>query len=416
MAAEEGSSAPAAAAVTASTVHEQQGTHADDEAGKRTLPKQEGDGEGAGSAEKTEKGRPNKRQRTGPGASTLEAPKARGEMSKEELEAALKRQVEYYLSDQNLSTDAFFHGKIQEAEKEGKGVALNISFVLSSPRIQALKATATEVLEALKGSTEVTVSTDEAGNAWIVRKGPLPILHRKEKKAEKRRDDNTLGRDPHAVGCLARLSNLPAEAPKWQSIKDAIREHLPEKVQIRYVSRVDNKRQCAVWLGSFKGDRELLKEPLKLQVEGSEALLSLMSPSSVRACCNSDLPPRVRMSREKELQQFRRQLAGLPLLVAGTPFNSVDHLHKCMNDLLDKTEAGKTLKPDSVAEKAVLALLEYHPNAYVKKGGADKTPCGVKVDFHEKTNKAGEKVKCFFVLRKNNKTQEEDSEVCRDGA
>lgn len=103
------------------------------------------------------------------------------------------------------------------------------------------------------------------------------------------------------------------------------------------------------------------------------------------------------MSREKELQQFRRQLAGLPLSLAETPFNSVDHLHKCMNDLLEKTEPGKPLKPGSVAEKAVLALLEFHPNAFVKKGANDKTPCGVKVDVHEKATKSGEKSKCFFV-------------------
>lgn len=61
------------------------------------------------------------------------------------------------------------------------------------------------------------------------------------------------------------------------------------QVQIRYVSRVDNKQQCTVWLGSFKADREFFKEPVKVQVEGSEACLSLMSPGEVRACCNSDV-------------------------------------------------------------------------------------------------------------------------------
>lgn len=123
------------------------------------------------------------------------------------------------------------------------------------------------------------------------------------------------------------------------------------------------------------------------------------------------LPPRVRSSREKELQQFRRQLAGLPLTLGGAPFNSVDHLNKCMHDLLDKTEAGKTLKKDSVAEKAVLALLEYHPNAFVKKGGSDKQPVGIRVDLHSKTNKDGSPSKCFFVLRQHKQTQQEDAEV-----
>ncbi|KAL8437227.1 hypothetical protein Efla_006588 [Eimeria flavescens] len=357
------------------------------------------------------KGRPNKRQRTGhPASSTIEPPKAREDMSPEELTATLKRQVEYYLSDTNLATDVFFHGKIEEAERQGHGVALNVSFVLSSPRIRAVSATKEEILNALEGSSEITVKTDDKGETWLVRKNPLPALRKREKKGDRKKEDNTVGRDPHAVGCMLRLSNLPAEAPKWQSIKDALRKKLPEKVQIRYVSRVDAKQQCTVWLGSFKGDREFFKEPLTLQIEGSEACLTLMTPGEVRACCNSDLPPRIRMSREKELQQFRRQLAGLPLSLAGTPFNSVDHLHKCMNDLLEKTEAGKALKPESVAERAVLALLEYHPNAFFKKGGAEKTPCGIKVDFYAKGKEAAEKSKCFFVLRRHNQTKEEDAE------
>lgn len=55
------------------------------------------------------------------------------------------------------------------------------------------------------------------------------------------------------------------------------------------MSRVDSQRQCSVWLGIFKGDRQLFKEPLKLQIEGAEAKLALMTPGEVRACCASDV-------------------------------------------------------------------------------------------------------------------------------
>ena len=127
--------------------------------------------------------------------------------------------------------------------------------------------------------------------------------------------------------------------------------------------------------------------------------------------CMLQLPPRVRTCREKELQQFRRQIAGLPLSLGGASFNSVDHLNKCMHDLLDKTEAGKTLKKDSVAEKAVLALLDFHPNAFIKKGGHDRHPIGIKVDLHAKTNKDGSPSKCFFVIRQHKESKEEDAEV-----
>lgn len=66
---------------------------------------------------------PNKKQRC---TALLQrtAKKGRADMTPEELKATLKRQVEYYLSEENLCTDAFFHEKIEEAEKEGKGVGL----------------------------------------------------------------------------------------------------------------------------------------------------------------------------------------------------------------------------------------------------------------------------------------------------
>lgn len=78
--------------------------------------------------------------------------------------------------------------------------ALNMTFVLSSPRIRALKATKEEILVALDGSVEITVKTEAEGNTWLVRKGPLPTLRKREKKGDKRKEDNTVGRDPHAVG------------------------------------------------------------------------------------------------------------------------------------------------------------------------------------------------------------------------
>lgn len=89
--------------------------------------------------ERAERGRPGKRQRTGHASSTIEPPKSREEMTTEELNATLKRQVEYYLSDANLATDAFFHGKIEEAEKQGKGVSLPPSFTVKGCCPQPLK-------------------------------------------------------------------------------------------------------------------------------------------------------------------------------------------------------------------------------------------------------------------------------------
>lgn len=62
------------------------------------------------------------------GAFARYPPKPREQLTAEGLRQALKKQVEYYFSDTNLETDAFFHGKMEEAERNGKGVRLGSGF------------------------------------------------------------------------------------------------------------------------------------------------------------------------------------------------------------------------------------------------------------------------------------------------
>merc|ERR1719235_1870252 len=59
--------------------------------------------------------------------------------------AVVRKQVEYYLSDENLRYDKFFHEKIT-ADAEGW---LEISLVLSCNKMKALKATKEDVVKAL---------------------------------------------------------------------------------------------------------------------------------------------------------------------------------------------------------------------------------------------------------------------------
>merc|ERR1719161_3333241 len=62
--------------------------------------------------------------------------------------AVLRKQVEYYLSDQNLMYDKFFHEKIS-ANPEGW---LDMSLILSCNKMKAMRATKELVLDALKDS------------------------------------------------------------------------------------------------------------------------------------------------------------------------------------------------------------------------------------------------------------------------
>lgn len=150
-----------------------------------------------------------------------------------------------------------------------------MDFVMSSPRIKFLEATRQEILDAVKDTSEFTIKC-EGEVTWFVRKSPLPVLRKRKenKKVDRRRDINGgRGRDPHAIGyvlgfpalfircwcvkeasrlsyisplytvwfcdfwpclisrCLLKIAGVPENDTKWQEIKDALREKLPEKVR-----------------------------------------------------------------------------------------------------------------------------------------------------------------------------------------
>lgn len=63
----------------------------------------------------------------------------------------IKKQVEFYLSDKNLSTDAFFHNKISES-KEGY---IDLGLIMNCNKIKQLTEDTDEIIEAIKDSTEV---------------------------------------------------------------------------------------------------------------------------------------------------------------------------------------------------------------------------------------------------------------------
>ena len=67
---------------------------------------------------------------------------------------ALKKQVEYYLSDDNLKTDKFFHRLISE-NSEGWIEIVNI---LACNRIKKITNSALDIVECLKTSTTVVVN------------------------------------------------------------------------------------------------------------------------------------------------------------------------------------------------------------------------------------------------------------------
>ncbi len=89
----------------------------------------------------------------------------------------IREQIEYYLSDANLSKDKFFREQIK-ADKEGWVL---ITHFLNCNKIKTLKLTATQISNAVKDSTKLELSK----NKLSVRRVGNPAL---PEFLEKKRD------------------------------------------------------------------------------------------------------------------------------------------------------------------------------------------------------------------------------------
>jgi len=100
---------------------------------------------------------------------------------------AIRKQVEWYFSDANLSTDQFFYNKIANAIPDGW---LSVYWLLRCSKIRDLKATAQTIFEALRDShlqTKVTSSdpdADMAQHLFVRRRQPLPPFVGREHKSK----------------------------------------------------------------------------------------------------------------------------------------------------------------------------------------------------------------------------------------
>ena len=117
------------------------------------------------------------------------------EIKENEKKIAIKEQIEYYLSDENLKQDSFFHDKISE----NSNGYLDLDYLLKCNKIKKAGWTKEELIEGIKLSD--IVELDNTNNK-VRRKDnkPLPELvllskkdqNLKKKKKKRKKKENPL--------------------------------------------------------------------------------------------------------------------------------------------------------------------------------------------------------------------------------
>jgi len=304
--------------------------------------------------------------------------------------AAVQKQVEYYLSDENLKGDQFFHEKIS-ANGEGW---MPLSLILSCNKMKAMKATLEDVVKALEGSKlEVKdgVSVRRPGNA------PLPKLEARPQHAKKS------SIHAHDGGVVALVKAVPEDVP-WVQVKEKVKAKLPEKVNIWFCSEVSDKRECVVSCAPFENDLKFFEE-LQLDFEGKIVKAEVATGDVLKAALKL-LPKHTQARREKCAKQ-RQKDRNRPIVVGSTRFINVAALRGRVREILNSRSDGDQLKPDGTDYKLIMALLSYHPK------GADKS-AGLKGIKVAKSEKGDGSNRCFYIIKESGEEEDFSAKKCLD--
>jgi len=299
----------------------------------------------------------------------------------------VRKQVEYYLSDDNLRHDKFFHDKIS-GNKEGW---LEIALILSCNKMKVMRATNEDVLASL-GDSKIEVSEDKLS---IRRPGNLALVALEAKPQHHKKS----AAHAHIGGVIALIKSIPAEQ-SWIQIKEALRAKLPDKVQLWFVSEVNDKCECVIAVAPFEGDIKFFDE-LALEVGAAKLKCAIAHGDELQGALKV-MPKHIRDKREKEVRK-RQKERNRPILVGAHRFVNVTALRGRVKEILNSRSDGEQLKPDGSDYKLIKALLSFHPKGEAKSKGM----VGIKVA----KSSQGES-RCFWMVKENGSAEDFSAQKC----
>ena len=279
---------------------------------------------------------------------------------------ALRKQIEYYFSDENLRRDKFFNSKIS-SNSEGW---LDVSLLLSCKKVEAIRATAEDILASIAES-DLIISDDRL---QIKRSAAVPALVKEIGKPK----------NEHDGGIMLKVTNIPAEM-KWFPIKEALQT---QGMKVTYAGNVDHEtHECVMLLTPFENDLEKVSA-LELVIDGAKLDVAILAGDDLKQALKK-LPSfiaRKRDMRAREAAKSKQKSVEL----GGYQFPNVAAAKKRVSEILKMRKAGTELKEGSQDYQLILAVLKHHPNAETKLTGMT----AIKVDKSQKGDSH-----CFWVVK-----------------
>ena len=356
--------------------------------------------------------------------------------------AEIKKQVEYYLSDTNLSKDDFFRNIIS---KNAAGY-IDFSNILKCNKIKKLGVTqAKQLADAIKDSKEVESSAD---GQQVRRKGNKELpqktgsLKKRESKAEEKKTPNTDGKEEEKEEEIQRddqgriifvqqdfentlivhFKTQDVDEKKdgeykvnWKDIENVIKKKF-DKLKCVY-SRAD-KYEGDLAISSYKLNKSQFSDLCKLKDEkigdkkfsfqetkGEDLKDFWQKQQSHFQYC---IAPKIRLAKKnarkvnelKREERTKRQKQSYT--IAGVYYMDINKVKSKSRAILNIKKDGEKL--DKADEDFMKEILKFHPKHDQKMSNFDKFEVGPHPEFT--------KTRCFFVVSKDGKKEDFSVSKC----
>ena len=284
-----------------------------------------------------------------------------------ELEA-IKNQVEYYFSDENLCYDKFFHELISSDEH---GFA-SIDSILKCQRIKNLKTNKEQIIEAIHGSAIVELNAAKDSLRRINNK-LLPVL-----KSKKNKKNQPL--EPQVIILSVTISE--ESKVNWKELRDSFRSKYMD-TNVIYARFHGNEGHIGVTNDAdvqsiVKGGLEINSHKAAIKLLEGDELLEFWKANGGHfdICSQSNKKRKVEHSRG--------------INMGGKLFSSVSALKNHVTSLLNGSAEGNI---DPHYHNLIHAVFRLHPDHERKSHGLKTFAIGKHPLYPES--------KCFFVVRED---------------
>lgn len=329
----------------------------------------------------------------------------------DETKLEIMKQVEYYLGDENLKKDAFFHNLIS---LNLKGY-LDLKYILKCNKIKKKGWTKDDLIQGIKLSTflELDEKEEKVRRKNNLKLPELSLLNQKRKKEEKKEtkkeeqkeneykkkkiEEEQKKFDKKNIIILKLTSGEDTASIYWKKIFEEFKKLNPE-LNIDYGRYKDHQGHIGIKLGEGQ-NLENIKFTNQLKIdnrtfnvqkcEGEELVNFWKEHGSHYEYC---LKQREKHNKTKENRKKQeKKYFDKKIILGGKEFNNIDLIKKESKRILNKYQNGQKLENDD--NNFMLDLVKYHNNYDEKIKNMDY----ICADQHQNFKYS----RCFYIVDKS---------------